>query len=66
MHTPAFFSSDQMRQWMITNVNHSNPIGEYLSFYPAALVVSAYVTVLWEVLFVFLAWRGWGLSLIPI
>lgn len=60
MHTPAFFSSDQMRQWMITNVNHSNPIGEYLSFYPAVLVVSAYVTILWEVLFVFLAWRGWG------
>lgn len=60
MHTPAFFSSDQMRQWMITNVNHSNPIGEYLSFYPAALVVSAYVTILWEILFVFLAWRGWG------
>lgn len=60
MHTPAFFSSDQMRQWMLTNVNHSNPIGEYLSFYPAALVVSAYVTILWEILFVFLAWRGWG------
>ena len=60
MHTPAFFSSDQMRQWMITNVNNSNPIGEYLSFYPAALVVSAYVTILWEVLFVFLAWRGLG------
>jgi hypothetical protein len=60
MHTPAFFSSDQMRQWMITNVNHSNPVGEYLSFYPAALVVSAYVTILWEVLFVFLAWRGWN------
>jgi hypothetical protein len=60
MHTPAFFSGDQMRQWMITNVNNSNPVGEYLSFYPAALVVSAYVTILWEVLFVFLAWRGWG------
>lgn len=60
MHTPAFFSSDQMRQWMITNVNHSNPVGEYLSFYPAALVVSAYITVLWEVLFVFICWRGWG------
>ncbi|MFP6763318.1 MAG: HTTM domain-containing protein [Planctomycetaceae bacterium] len=58
MHTPAFFSSDQMRQWMITNVNHSNPIGESLSFYPAMLVVSAYITVLWEILFVFLVWRG--------
>jgi hypothetical protein len=60
MHTPAFFSGDQMRQWMITNVNHSNPIGESLSFFPAALVVSAYVTILWEILFVFLAWKGWG------
>lgn len=60
MHTPAFFSGDQMRQWMITNVNHSNPIGEYLSFYPGVLVVSAYATILWEVLFLFLCWKGLG------
>ncbi|MDA0283605.1 MAG: HTTM domain-containing protein [Planctomycetota bacterium] len=60
MHTPAFFSSDQMLHWLMTNVNNSNPVGEYLSFYPATLVVSAYVTVLWEVLFIFVAWRGWG------
>ncbi len=60
MHTPAFFSSDQMRQWMLTNVNSANPIGEWFSFYPGTLVVSAYVTIIWEVLFVFLAWRGWG------
>jgi hypothetical protein len=60
MHTPAFFSSDQMLHWLLTNVNNSNPVGEYLSFYPASLVVSAYVTILWEVLFVFLAWRGWN------
>lgn len=60
MHTPAFFSSDQMLHWLLTNVNNANPIGEQLSFYPATLVVSAYVTVLWEVLFVFLAWRGWN------
>jgi hypothetical protein len=60
MHTPAFFSSDQMLHWLMTNVNNSNPIGEYLSFYPATLVVSAYITILWEVLFVFTAWRGWS------
>ena len=60
MHTPAFFSSDQMLHWLLTNVNNSNPVGEYLSFYPATLVVSAYITILWEVLFVFLAWRGWN------
>ncbi len=60
MHTPAFFSSDQMRQWMLTNVNSANPIGEWASYYPGTMVVSAYVTIIWEVLFVFLAWRGWG------
>lgn len=60
MHTAAFFSSDQMRSWMLTNVNSSNPIGEWASFYPASLVISAYITIIWEVLFVFLAWRGWG------
>lgn len=60
MHTPAFFSSDQMRQWMLTNVNSANPIGEWVSFYPGTLVVSAYITIVWEVLFVFIAWRGWG------
>ncbi|MHC4880827.1 MAG: HTTM domain-containing protein [Planctomycetota bacterium] len=60
MHTPAFFSSDQMRQWMLTNVNHANPIGEYLAFYPEVLVVAAYVTILWEVLFLFVAWKGYS------
>lgn len=60
MHTPAFFSSDQMLHWLLTNVNNSNPVGEYLSYYPATLVVSAYITILWEVLFVFTAWRGWN------
>lgn len=60
MHTPAFFSSDQMLHWLLTNVNNSNPVGEYLSYYPATLVVSAYITILWEVLFVFIAWRGWN------
>ncbi len=48
-----------MRFWMLSNVNHHNPLGEALSFYPAFLVASAYITVLFEVMFVFLAWRGW-------
>ena len=60
MHTPAFFSGDQMRQWMLTNVNHANPIGEYVAFYPGILVTSAYLTIVWEVLFIFLCWRGTG------
>lgn len=60
MHTPAFFSSDQMRQWMLTNVNHANPIGEWMAGYPETLVVAAYATILWEILFLFLAWSGYG------
>lgn len=58
MHTPAFFSSDQMRQWMLTNVNHANPVGEWMAGYPEVLVVAAYLTILWEVLFLFIAWNG--------
>lgn len=60
MHTPVFFSGDQLRYWMLTNVNHENPIGEYLSFFPALLVIGAYVSIVWEVLFVFIGWRGLG------
>ena len=58
MHTPAYFSSDQMRAWMLTNVNSANPVGEWLSYYPGSLMISAYMAILFEVLFVFLAWRG--------
>jgi hypothetical protein len=59
MHTPSFFSSDQMLHWLMTNINNANPIGEQLSLYPATLVVSAYITILWEIIFIFIAWRGW-------
>ncbi|MFM9962403.1 MAG: HTTM domain-containing protein [Planctomycetaceae bacterium] len=60
MHTPAYFSGDQLLHWMMTNVNNSNPVGEWLTLYPAALVVFAYLAVIWEILFLFVSWRGWG------
>ena len=60
MHTPEFFSGDQMTFWMLSHVNFSNPGGEVLSQYPAVVVASAYITILWEVLFLFLAWKGLG------
>lgn len=60
MHTPAYFSGDQLWHWMMTNVNNANPIGEWMTLFPAMLVVFAYLCVVWEVLFVFLSWRGWG------
>ncbi len=60
MHTPAFFSGDQMTFWMLSHVNFSNPGGELLSQFPAVVVASAYLTITWEMLFLFLAWKGWG------
>lgn len=60
MHTPAYFSGDQLWHWMMTNVNNANPVGEWMTLYPATLVVCAYLCVVWEVLFLFLSWRGWG------
>ena len=60
MHTPAYFSGDQLLHWMMTNVNNSNPVGEWMTMFPAALVVFAYLAVIWEILFLFVGWRGWG------
>lgn len=60
LHTPAYFSGDQLLYWMITQVNSRNPLGEWLTLVPWLLVVMAYVAVVWEVLFVFLCWKGWG------
>ncbi len=60
MHTPAYFSGDQLWHWMMTNVNNANPVGEWMTLYPAFLVVFAYLGVVWEVLFLFVSWRGWG------
>ncbi|MEX0717265.1 MAG: HTTM domain-containing protein [Planctomycetaceae bacterium] len=63
MHTPAYFSGDQLMFWMITQVNSANPLGNYMTMFPALLVVAAYFTIVWELLFLFLAWRGWSRAL---
>jgi len=60
MHTPAFFGGDQLIFWMLSNWNFSNPVGEYLTLLPTLLVLFAYIAIIWEVLFLFLCWRGWG------
>jgi hypothetical protein len=60
MHTPAFFSGDQLLFWVNTHVNHSHPVGEYFTLYPWLLSIMAYVSIVWELLFVFLCWRGLG------
>ncbi|HLQ46902.1 MAG TPA: HTTM domain-containing protein, partial [Planctomycetaceae bacterium] len=60
LHTPSYFSGDQLLHWMMTNVNNANPVGEWMTLFPAILVVFSYICVVWEMLFVFLCWRGWS------
>lgn len=58
LHTPAFFSGDQLRFWLLSNVNMANPLGESLSQYPGLILTMAYVTIVWEILFLFTSWKG--------
>ncbi|MBW3542604.1 MAG: HTTM domain-containing protein [Planctomycetes bacterium] len=60
MHTPSYFTGDQLRFWMISDINFGHPVGEYLSAHSALIVAGAYITIVWELLFLFLAWRGIG------
>ena len=59
-HTPSFFTGEQLQTWLLTHLNLRNPMGELLSLAPALIVVSAYVTIVWETLFLFVSYRGWG------
>lgn len=60
MHTPAYFSGDQMIYWMITNVNSEKPLGEFLTEYPTLVIISAYIAIVWEIMFIVCCWKGWG------
>lgn len=60
MHTPSFFTGQQLRYWMLTNVNHYNPVGEVLALFPAMLVLFGYIAIVWEVMFIFQCWKGIG------
>ena len=67
MHTPLFFTGDMLQYWMQTHINFKHPIGEYVSLYPILLVAFAYVTIVWEIMFVFLCWKSsWRLVILPI
>lgn len=57
IQTDAFFSGEQMRYWMLSNWNYDNPVGELMAMWSPVLLVSAYLTVVWEILFGFLVWN---------
>lgn len=57
VQTDSFFSGEQMRYWMLSNWNYENPVGEVIAMWSPMLLVSAYMAVVWEMAFPFLAWR---------
>ncbi|MCA9009350.1 MAG: HTTM domain-containing protein [Planctomycetaceae bacterium] len=60
IQTQAFFTGEQMRYWMLSNWNYANPIGEFMATSTPLLLISGYITVVWEISFPFLAWRPIG------
>ncbi len=57
LQTSTFFSGDQLRFWLLANVNHYNPIGELFSAYPVLLIPGGYATIVWEIAFIFAVWQ---------
>jgi hypothetical protein len=57
MHTDGYFTSDQLRYWLMTNVNNRNPAGELLSFAPAIVIFMANFAIVWQIVFVFVVWK---------
>lgn len=66
MHTPAFFSGDQLVYWMMTYINNEHPVGDYLTQYPLIVSISCLVTFIWELVFFFTVFqpklRWWVLA----
>ena len=60
IQTDSFFSGEQMRYWMLSNWNYENPVGEVMAMWAPMLLVSAYMAVVWEMIFPFLVWRPMG------
>jgi hypothetical protein len=58
LHMPEFLTGEAMAYWIMSNPNFRHFIGDWLSQSPSFLVASAHFTVLWEILFLFTAWRG--------
>ena len=58
MHTVGFLSGDQIRFWLLTNMNGPKPLGEWLAMYPELIITMSHIALVWQILFIFLCWRG--------
>ena len=67
IHTPSFFTGDQLQYWMLTHLNYQHPVGEFFSLYPILLVAFSFVTAVWEITFIFCSWKSsWRNIVLPI
>ena len=67
LHTGGFMSGDQIRYWLLTDLNDSNPLGEHLALYPALIVAMSHIALIWQILFPVLTWRGpWRMVMLGI
>jgi hypothetical protein len=67
IHTPTFFTGDQLQYWMLTHLNYQHRMGELLSGYPIVLIAFGYITVVWELAFILSAWKSsWRSFVLPI
>jgi hypothetical protein len=56
----AYFTGEHLQTWMLSTIHTPNLLGGYVALHPAIVVVGAYVTAMWELLFAFLVWKPMG------
>jgi hypothetical protein len=53
----GYFTGEHLQTWMLSTIHTPNVLGGYLALHPSFVIVCAYVTALWELLFIFLVWK---------
>ncbi len=52
-----YFTGEHLQTWMLSTIHTPNLLGGTMAFHPALIVVGAYATALWEMLFLFVVWK---------
>jgi hypothetical protein len=53
----GYFTGEHLQTWMLSTIHTPNLLGGTVALHPAIIIVGAYVTALWELLFLFLIWK---------
>ncbi len=53
----GYFTGEHLQTWMLSTIHTPNFLGGSLALHPAILVVGAYFTAIWELLFQFIVWN---------